>query len=197
MEVLTINTQALGTFTDEQFFQFCIQNRDLRFERDKRKNIIVMSPTSSNTGLQNLSIASLLWFWNNENKLGYTFDSSTGFTLPNGSMRSPDAAWINQEHWEKVPQEDKDRFAHICPDFVIELRSKSDSLKVLKQKMQEWVENGCRLAWLIDLAEQKVYIYRKDGSTDVIGTFDEKVSGEDVLPGFDLELTKHRNKSSL
>ncbi|MFH1319852.1 MAG: Uma2 family endonuclease [Bacteroidota bacterium] len=122
--------------------------------------------------------------------MGYVTSSSGGFILPNSAMRVPDAAWIRKEHIEVLTKEERLRFPNLCPDFVIEVRSPSDSLTGQQEKMQEWIDNGCLLAWLIDLAEQNVHIYRKDGSVDVIGSFDEKVSGEDVLPGFNLELTK-------
>ncbi len=191
MGTLTLNTEAIKGFTDEQFFRFCVQNRDFRIERNNdKKNIIIMPPTGSETGDRNSEINFQLRNWNHKYKAGYCFDSSAGFTLPSEAMWSPDAAWISNERWEKIPEQDKKQFAHICPDFIIELRFESDVLKTLQDKMQEWMDNGCRLAWLIDPGEEKVYIYRENKTNDVISSFDKKVSGEDVLIGFELELNK-------
>ena len=186
-ELLTINTQALGTCTEEQFFQFCMQNRDLVVERDSKGKIFIMSPTFSLTGSYNAKILAELVYWNKQTRLGEVFDSSTGFTLPNTAMRSPDVAWIEKKRWDAVSDEDKEKFSHICPDFVIEIKSKSNSLKELKQKIQEWIKNGCRLAWLIDVNEEKVHIY-KPNTTIKLVSFNGNLSGENVLPGFAMNL---------
>jgi len=190
METLTLNTEAIEGFTDEQFFDFCVQNRNMRIERDSNKLIYIMMPTFSETGRRNSAIVFQLESWNKQSELGYSFNSSAGFTLPNGAMRAADVAWISKERWDKLSQQEKDRFAHICPDFVIELRSKSDYLKGLQDKMKEWMDNGCRLAWLIDFEEKKVHVYRNDKSVEIIDSFDNKISGEDVLNGFELDLNK-------
>jgi len=190
METLTLNTEAIEGFTDEQFFDFCVQNRNMRIERDSNKLIYIMMPTFSETGRRNSAIVFQLESWNKQSELGYCFNSSAGFTLPNGAMRAADVAWISKERWDKLSQQEKDRFAHICPDFVIELRSKSDYLKGLQDKMKEWMDNGCRLAWLIDFEEKKVHVYRNDKSVEIIDSFDNKISGEDVLNGFELDLNK-------
>ncbi|MBI4645413.1 MAG: Uma2 family endonuclease [Bacteroidia bacterium] len=182
-----INTNAFR-MTDKDFFNFCIQNRDLRFERDKNQNILVMTPTHSETGRWNANILAILWMWNNSCKLGYAFDSSTGFTLSNGAVRSPDAAWIKKGRWEALSKKDRQRFAHICPDFVIELKSEYDSIKILQDKMQEWLENGCRLGWLIDLEHKKVYIYVPDKPVRVVEGFNQTLSGNHILHGFKLNL---------
>ena len=188
METLSIHTEATN-LTEEQFFLLCSENKEIKFERDKNKNIIIMAPTGSYTGNHHLSIAGRLWLWNEKNKSGYVFDSSAGFTLPSGAMRAPDAAWITKEKWEKIPMEDKKRFAHICPDFVIEVLSESDSLKEQKNKMLEWLENGCRLGWLIDLENRTVYIY-KSGREMIEQPFKKNVLGEDILLGFELNLNE-------
>jgi Uma2 family endonuclease len=112
-----------------------------------------------------------------------------GFRLPNGSMRSPDLAWIKKERWEQLSPEDQEKFAPLTPDFVIEVRSRSDSLKELQNKMQEWIDNGCRLAWLIDPVQQKAYVYKREGLIKTAETFNEQLSGEDVLSGFELDLS--------
>lgn len=186
METITIQTEA-ANLTEEQFFQLCAQNNEIRFERDKYKNIIMNSPTGVFTSRSHSGIIRQLANWNYIYKLGEVFDSSGGFTLPSGAIRNPDAAWIAKERWVKIPMEDKERFAHICPDFVIEVKSKSDTLKAQKEKMQEWIENGCKLGWLIDLEHKTAYIY-KPGRETIQQTFEEHLRGEEVLPGFVMEL---------
>lgn len=190
METYVINTKAFGEMTEEQFYQFCQSNKPLHFEKNSNGQIVIMPPTGSETGLRNANITGQLWAWNEKSNLGIVFDSNAGFTLPNKAVRAADASWISKERWQQVPAADKERFAHICPDFIIELMSKNDDLEELKKKMEEWMENGCRLAWLIDVKNEKVYIYRKDGSQHMISSFDEIVSGEEVLPGFELDLKK-------
>ncbi|MDX1943403.1 MAG: Uma2 family endonuclease [Saprospiraceae bacterium] len=126
--------------------------------------------------------------WNKMTDLGYTFDSSTGFALPNGAKRSPDVSWIIKDRWEALTQAEKEDFAPLCPDFCIELRSKTDRLNNIKAKLEEYIENGCRLGWLVDPIEKQVFIYRQDGSTEILKGFNKKLSGEDVLPGFEFDL---------
>ncbi len=186
METLSINTKALN-MTDEEFFNLCSQNRDLRIERDAYQQIFIMSPTGFITGNRNAEILAQLINWNNNEKKGYISDSSTGFILPSGAMRSPDAAWILKESMDKLSIQEKERFPHICPDFIIEIRSKSDALKELQNKMQEWIDNGCRLGWLIDFENKISYIY-KPVQEVTEQSFDKNLNGDDVLPGFELEL---------
>jgi Uma2 family endonuclease len=183
-----ISTRSWGHLSDEQFFAFCQENRNLRFERTHEGEIIIMSPTGGDTSKRNIIIAGELYIWNNRSESGTLFDSSGGFILPNGAMRSPDAAWIRIDRWEALSEEEKEKFPPLCPDFVIELRSKTDSLKILQKKMQEWTDNGCRLAWLIDVQDQKVYIYRPGKKVETIDSFNTKLSGEQILPGFELDL---------
>ena len=147
---LTINFPSLVQMTDEQFYEFCQANRDLRIERTARGEVIIMPPAFSDTGNRNFHIAAQLWNWAEQDGTGIGFDSSTGFTLPNGATRSPDASWIKLEHWNALTEEQKASFAPICPDFVIELRSSSDTLSSLQDKMQEYIANGASLGWLID-----------------------------------------------
>ncbi len=188
METISIQTKS-ANLTEEQFFMLCSENKEIRFERDKHKNIIIMAPTGTLTSYYHSDFLTELNNWNKKNKLGYCFDSSGGFTLPNGAMRNPDAAWITKERWEKIPLEDKKRFAHICPDFIIEVLSETDSLNQLKEKMSEWLENGCRLGWLIDLEHKTTYIY-KPGREIIQQTFEDNLKGEDVLPEFVLKLNE-------
>jgi Uma2 family endonuclease len=146
-----------------------------------------MSPTGSLSGSVNLRLAGFLFLWNEKVGLGELFDSSTGFTLPNGAVRSPDASWIRTERWDRLSEDEKEKFAPICPDFVVEVRSKSDEPKYLSDKMKEYIANGAQLGWLIDRFEKKAYVFRRDGSVE-IAEIDAVLSGENVLPGFILDL---------
>jgi Uma2 family endonuclease len=175
--------------TDEQFFQLCIDNRDLRFERTASGGLIIMPPTGSETGNFNIDLSYQLQSWSRQNKhLGIAFDSSTGFKLPDGSDISPDAAWVRRDRWDALTAEEKKKFAPICPDFVVELRSTTDSLEKLRAKMKVYVKNGARLGWLLDRKNRKVEISRQGREVEIL---DEPatLSGEDVLPGFVLDLT--------
>ncbi len=182
-----IKTKSIGGMTEEQFFKFCQENHLIKLERNVNGEIIIMAPTGSESALFNSNIATELGIWNKEHKLGFTFDSNAGFTLPNNSVRSPDAAFIKKERWSRVAIEDRKKFAHICPDFVIELLSDSDSAKTLQDKMKEWMECGCMLAWMINPDKKETWIYRKNGEVEV-KSFNSPLSGEGVLPGFTLDL---------
>lgn len=149
MNALTVNLKPVLELTDEQFFQLCQANRDLRFERTATGELIIMPPTGGETGNRNAGLTAQLWIWNEQNKLGIAFDSSTGFKLPNGADRSPDASWLRLERWNALTQEQQTKFIPLCPDFVVELLSPSDSLKVAQEKMREYIDNGVRLGWLI------------------------------------------------
>lgn len=177
------------TVTHEQFIELAIANSELNLERAATGELIVMPPTGSETGQKNSDINGQLWLWNRQTKLGKTFDSSTGFHLPNGADRSPDAAWIRQERWDQLSSEQKQTFAPISPDFVLELRSKTDSLESLQKKMQEYINNGVRLGWLIDRKRQVVEIYRQNQQIEILEQ-PMSLSGEDILPGFILDLTE-------
>jgi Uma2 family endonuclease len=182
---LTLNINL----TDEQFFQLCQNNRDLRFERTAAGELIIMPPTGSDTGNRNFDIAVELGIWNKQTKLGKGFDSSTGFKLPNGKDVSPDVAWIKKERWDSLTPQQQNKFAPIAPDFVIELRSSSDNLKPLQEKMQEYIENGVKLGWLIDRKQRKVFIYRPHSVVEELNN-PQTLTGEDLLPGFVLDLTQ-------
>ncbi len=173
--------------TDEMFFDLCQTNSELRMERDQHGNIIIMSPTGSSTGNYNAEIVFEITLWNRDTAMGYAFDSSTGYTLPNGAVRSPDVSWIVKERWESLSESQQDVFAPICPDFVVEIRSKTDRLATLKDKMEEYRTNGCRLGWLIDRKGKAVYIYRADGSIEMVTGEPATLSGEEVLPGLTVE----------
>ncbi len=188
MDALMLDVSAIGGLTDDELFALCASNKMLRIERTKNGEIMLLYPTGGESGHRNADITFFLALWNRQKHLGIVFDSSTGFTLPSSAMRSPDAAFIATERWEAISAEKRKKFAPICPDFVIELLSETDSLRTTQEKMHEWMENGCRLAWLIDPFEEVVYIYRQDGSASEVRGFDNTVSGEDVLPDFVLEL---------
>lgn len=181
--------QLAINLTDEQFWQLCQRNREYRFEANSQGDLIIMLPTGSDTGRRNIKITTQLEIWNSKHKLGIAFDSSTGFTLPNGAKRSPDASWIKLDRWNNLTTEEQEQFAPICPDFVVELRSKTDVLKPLQQKMQEYLDNGASLGWLIDRQNQKVEIYRSNQQVEIIQS-PSHLSGENVLPNFTLDLTE-------
>ncbi len=174
--------------SDDAFFNFCVQNRDVRLERDTGGQIIIMAPADLSIGSMISVISGELFIWNRQYKSGNAFGSATGFTLPDGAVFSPDAAWVSNEKIALLSEDDKSKFAPVCPDFICELKSPSDRLNTLKNKMLKWIENGARLAWLIDPESKKVFIYREDGSVSIIQGFNNKLSGEDVLPGFELDL---------
>ncbi|MEG4305609.1 Uma2 family endonuclease [Microcoleus sp. D3_18a_C4] len=175
--------------TDEQFFQLCQNNRDYQFERTASGELIIMPPTGSETSKRNMDLSYQLRAWSRQNNLGVAFDSSGGFRLPNGADRSPDASWVKKERWDALTPEQKDSFAPLCPDFVVELRSRTDSLKKLQEKMQEYIDNGAKLGWLIDRQNQRVEIYRPGQDVEIIQN-PRTLSGEDVLPGFVLDLAE-------
>lgn len=174
--------------TDEEFFQFCMDNKDARIERDKNRNVIITPPVNFDSGEHESGVITDVKVWCRKNA-GKAFSSSTGFTLPNGAVRSPDASWISPERLAKMPASEKSKFAAIVPDFIVEVRSKSDRLNLLKDKMLEWIENGVRLAWLIDPKAEMTYIYRENGSIEILESFDRVLTGEDVMEGFKFDLT--------
>ena len=183
--------KAIGLYVNqEQFAALAIANQDLQLERTAQGELIVNPPTGWETGKRNSSITGQLDRWDEKNEnLGQVFDSSTAFILPNGATRSPDASWISQARWDALTPEQKGTFANICPDFVVELRSGSDSLKPLQEKMQEYMDNGAKLGWLIDPQNRQVEIYRLGLELEILANPTE-LSGEEVLPGFVLNLRR-------
>ncbi|MGI8544637.1 MAG: Uma2 family endonuclease [Aridibacter sp.] len=175
--------------TDEAFYEFCQRNKDYRFELDKRGKLIIMPPTFLETSRKNNEVNFQLTFWAKKDKTGLPFESDGMFTLPNGAKRAPDAFWITKEKYFSLSEEEREeQFARIIPDFVIELRSKTDK-KTIKEKMEEYIENGVRLGWLIDPYEKRVHIYRQNGEVEILEN-PKRVSGEDVLQGFELDLAE-------
>jgi len=191
MTALILNLRPAIELTDEQFFQLCQNNRDLRLERTAEGELIIMPPTGWKSGNQNSKLTARLELWADADGTGMTFDSSTGFKLPNGANRSPDAAWVKRERLAAL-NPDPTRFLPMAPDFAAELRSATDNLNTLQQKMQEYIENGVRLGWLIDPQNQRVEIYRQGREVEVLSA-PTSLSGEDVLPGFVLDLNQILN----
>lgn len=174
--------------TDRQFQQLCQNNRNLNFERSAQGDLIIMSPTGGSTGNRNGRLNQQLFNWSDRDRSGIAFDSSTGFKLPNGADRSPDAAWVTNDRWNALTVDEQDRFIPLCPDFVVELMSPSDTRSVLQSKMQEYQDNGVRLGILIDRTSKQVDIYRIGKTMETIDR-SEMISGEDVLPGFELKMS--------
>ena len=191
---IVIDLKGIIELDDDKLFELCMKNKDIRFERMPEGELIVMLPVGSEGSARESIIILRIGIWNDKYKLGKVFSSSGGFTLPDGAMRSPDVAFINTERWKALPLLKRKKFAPICPDFVAELRSESDNLQDLKEKMNEWITNGCRLAWLIDPLEEKAYIYRANSDINTIDSFNEKLFGEDVLPNFVLDLKEFREE---
>jgi len=175
--------------TDDQFFEFCQLNRDLRIERTATGELLIMSPTGAETGGSNFELSGQLFNWIKQDGTGKGFDSSTGFTLPNGATVSPDISWVKLERWNALSKDSRTKFAPLSPDFVVEMRSPSDSLKDLQDKMQQYIDNGVRLGWLINRKPRQVYIYRPGVPVEVREN-SETVSGEPELPGFVLKMTE-------
>jgi Uma2 family endonuclease len=184
---ILIETRSFERFTDDELYAFCMANKGLRVERNKKGQLEIMPPTGLEISFKNNELGRRLSNWNYESKLGLVSESNGGYTLPNGAMRTPDVAWISAERWASVPPEERKKFAHVCPDFVIELLSESDNLSEGKAKMEEWRQNGCRLGWLINPKDKNVFIYRENGEI-IIQPFSQKLSGENVLVGFEMNL---------
>jgi Uma2 family endonuclease len=175
--------------SDEDLMRFCAANDITRVERDVNGEILVMSPAGNRTGRRNAAIVGALSTWAQKDGRGYVFDSSTGFTLPDGSMRSPDAAWILAARWDAMSESEKNRFSPICPDFIIELRSLSDNLSDLEAKMEKWITNGVQVAWLVDPERQVVAIYRPDHQPEAHHHL-ASVQGSGIVAGFELVMTQ-------
>ncbi len=181
----------LQHLSEDEFYDFCQQNRDQKFERRADGTIELMSLTGGESGRRNSELTADLTIWNRQQRLGQVFDSSTGFRLPNGAVRSPDAAWVRQEAWDTLTPEQRRRHLPLCPDFAVELLSETDSFSDTIIKMQEYLDNGLRLGWLIDPKTETARVFRANGSVEVL-SFTDTLSGEDVLPGFSLVLSSLR-----
>ncbi|HMV45459.1 MAG TPA: Uma2 family endonuclease [Leptospiraceae bacterium] len=179
---------SIGKIDDEKYLDLCKKNPESRIERSSKGEIIIMAPTGGETGRRNFELGIRFGEWNRKKKLGKFFDSSTAFKLPKGGIRSPDVGFVSNAKWNSISLEDKKKFPPLCPEFVLELLSDSDSIETSQKKMEEWMDNGCLLSWLIDLDEKKIYIYRKNKPVETLLGLDHILSGEDVLPEFTLDL---------
>ncbi|MCC5628158.1 Uma2 family endonuclease [Nostoc sphaeroides CHAB 2801] len=187
MSPLTLKLDTVN-LSDEQFYHLCQNNRELKFERTAKGELIIISPVGGESGNREADLIIDLGIWNRQTGLGYTFSSSTIFKLPNGGDRSPDAAWIQRERWQALTPEQRRKFPPIAPDFVIELRSATDDLEMLRSKMQEYIDAGVQLAWLINPQQQQVEVYRQKQDVEV-QNLPTQLSDENVLPGFSLSLS--------
>ncbi|MEH1937467.1 MAG: Uma2 family endonuclease [Nostoc sp.] len=187
MDTVVLNLDPIVHLTDEQFYQLCMANKDLNLELNAQGELIIVPPVGGESGNQEAGLITDLEIWNRQTKLGIVFSSSTIFRLPNGANRSPDAAWVKLSRWKALTLEERKKFPPLTPDFIIELRSQSHRLKPLQDKMEEYIENGLRLGWLINPQEQQVEIYRKGLPVQVI-QMPVLLSGEEVLPGFQLQV---------
>jgi Uma2 family endonuclease len=177
----------LKKMSEQEFYEFCRLNPDLSLELTSEGDLIIMPPTGGKSGRRNFKLNLRLGTWTEKDGTGQAFDSSTAFTLPNGAKRSPDFAWVSNERWNALTEEEQERFPPLCPDFVVELRSRTDTLKNLRQKMEEYIANGAQLGWLIDPQERRVYAYRPGAAVEQLDD-PRTVSGEPVLRGLVLEL---------
>lgn len=180
---------ALENLSNRNFFELCQANPDLHLERTSEGDLVIMSPTGGNAGRRNFVLIGQFNAWITRYNLGIGFDSSSGFTLPNGAVRAPDLSYVRHERWEALTEEERDMFPPLCPDFVVELRSASDSLSSLQEKMQEYIDNGASLGWLINPLEKTVHVYRPGEDVAVLHN-PETVSGSPELPGFVLDVRR-------
>lgn len=181
-EPFKLNVRGI-ILTDEQFELLCRENPELRLELTAKKELVIMPPTGSESGWRSGEVFFSLTAWAKQDRTGLSFDSSTGFTLPNGAIRSPDASWVKREQWDALTKDQRVKFAPLCPDFAVEVRSPTDKLFDLYEKMQEYIDNGARLGWLIDPSEKRVYVYRPGQPVETLDN-PTSVSGDPVLPGF-------------
>lgn len=188
MTAYTVDLSSITTLDAGQFFELCRANPDVKFERSAQGKLIIMSPTGGETSNRNFEMGADFAIWNRRAKLGVLFDSSTCFQLPNGGDRSPDIAWVRQSRWDTLTPEQKEKFPPIAPDFVLELMSPSDRLKPTQEKMQEYMDSGVRLGWLIQRNKRQVEVYRQGQPVEILNN-SASLSGEQVLPGFVLQMS--------
>jgi Uma2 family endonuclease len=187
MNALSIMLDPIIQLTDAQFYQLCQLNPDLKFERSAVGELLIMPPTGGETGKRNATLISRFIVWNEQSQLGEVFDSSTCFKLPNGADRSPDVSWVRRDRWDALTLQEKEKFPPIAPDFVLELMSPSDNLKAAQTKMQEYMNNGVKLGWLINRQNRTIEVYRLDRPVEILQS-PATLSGEDVLLGFRIDL---------
>ena len=184
--VITFRTDRT-LITDAEFEKICRENSDRKFERTAQGELLIMSLTGGSTGERNAELNGQLWLWNRQAKLGHIYDSSTGFRLPNGAIRSPDAAWVSQSRWDALTPEQRKKWVPLCPDFVVELKSSSDDVADLRIKMLEYQENGLKLGWLIDPDRQIIEVYQADRTMELLNN-PREISANGIMTGFVLNL---------
>jgi Uma2 family endonuclease len=189
MNTIALNLNPVGKLTEAAFEKLCQANPDIALERTAIGELIIVSPVGGDSGRRETDLISHVWFWNRQTQLGVVFSSSTIFHLPNGAFRSPDVAWVRRDRWVALSESEKAGFPPICPDFVIELRSRTDRLPPLQDKMREYLDNGIRLGWLINPQGKQVEIYRPNVAVEVLSS-PTSLSGEDVLPGLAIALSE-------
>lgn len=188
MDAVTLTFPTHFKFTDDELFALCASNQDLKIERNKQGKLVIMSPVGGLSSYYESELGGSLWAWNKQTSSGVVLSASAGFVLQDGSILSPDAAWIEISRWKALKPSQKERFIPLCPDFVAEIRSQSDSLKNLQEKMNDWMNNGCRLGWLIDPIERNAFVYQGNQKPTQIDFF-KPLLGEPVLPGFAFQLS--------
>ncbi|AFY72122.1 protein of unknown function DUF820 (plasmid) [Thalassoporum mexicanum PCC 7367] len=191
MYTYILNLESVLDLDDDAFYRLCANNPEVLFERSAQGELVINPLSGGTKGMQNAQLIGSLGIWNRQAKLGHGFDGSAGFTLPNGAIRSPDLSWIRNDRWDALSKEERESFAPLCPDFVMELVSWSDNLKLVQAKMIEYIENGAQLGWLINPEAKQVEIYRPGqslGQEKELLEMPQSLSGEDVLPGFELDL---------
>ncbi|MEO7310993.1 MAG: Uma2 family endonuclease [Chitinophagaceae bacterium] len=186
---MELEVPGFKNMSDNAFFTFCEKNRRIRIERNEHRQIYILPPVGCRISIINASLSSSVCQWNSTTKAGKTFGSDAGYYLPDGSMRSPDTSWMSNKKWEALSANEKQQFPYVVPEFIIELVPTFEKLEDVRYKMTKWIENGVLLGWLIDPKIETTFIYRANGSVVIITSFDKKLSGEDVLTGFELDLT--------
>ena len=184
-ELPVLHSPALARLSDDEFFELCQANPALNFERNAHHEIIIMPPAGSESSLESQG---QLWLWNRQNKLGHVYESSAGFKLPDSSVRSPDVAWLSQSKWALLTPEQRRKFPPVCPEFMMEIKSPSDELTRLQAKMENYLTNGMQLSFLLDAEAETAYVYRPGQPAETVRGYDQELSSEPVLPGFQLDL---------
>ncbi len=187
-ELRLLRGKVFTRLTDDEFFALCQDNSDWHYERNAQHEILVMPPVGSDSSRNNNEVSGQLWLWNRQAQLGQSFDSSAGFLLPDGSVRSPDAAWLPQAAWAALTAGQRRRFPPVCPAFVVEVKSPSDGLRYLQAKMEDYLRNGVQLGFLLDIETETAYVYRPGQPVETVPHFDQALDGGAVLPGFALDL---------
>ena len=187
-EAIVLRGPLITGFSDAEYFQFCQDNRDLRLERTSDGEIIFMSPAGFLSSAHSAEVVFQLSLWNRRTKLGRVGESSAAYILPDKSTLSPDASWFSHATWARVPVAERNKFLPVCPEFVVEVKSPSDRVSTLQAKMQQWLQNGVRLGFLLHTEAELAWLYRPSQPVREVKSYDMELSGEDTLPGFALDL---------